>query len=314
MSRILDGAAISRRIKAEVSARVSELKKQGIQPGLAAVLVGDNPASAIYVKNKVQTCSDLGIYSRKLDLQASISTSELLEHVRILNDDDAIDGILVQLPLPPQVDARAILNAVNPRKDVDGLHPENVGRLCANVPGLRPCTPLGIMEMLKRERIQVQGREAVVVGRSDLVGKPLALLLLHQNATVTLCHSKTVDLPKVCRRGDLLFAAIGRAGLITSDFVKPGAVLVDVGMNRVTDRMEAEKFFGGTARMETFREKGSVLMGDIDPRAYPVADAYTPVPGGVGQLTIAMLMSNTLQACLARRDVSNDEFRIASVE
>ncbi|HEV8130504.1 MAG TPA: bifunctional 5,10-methylenetetrahydrofolate dehydrogenase/5,10-methenyltetrahydrofolate cyclohydrolase [Acidobacteriota bacterium] len=301
MSRILDGVTIARQIKAEVAARVAELKNRGIQPGLAAVLVGDNPASGVYVRNKVQACADLGLYSRKLDLPAVISTKELLDQICFLNKDDSIDGILVQLPLPTQIDSRLILSAVDPQKDVDGFHPENVGKLCANIPGLRPCTPVGIMEMLRREAIAVQGKEAVVVGRSDIVGKPLALLLLHQNATVTVCHSKTAELPGVCRRADLLFAAIGRAGFIGPDFVKPGVVLVDVGMNRVTNQSQAEKFFAGTKRIEEFQTKGSVLMGDIDPRAYGVAAAYTPVPGGVGPLTIAMLMSNTAQAAAARR-------------
>ncbi|MBI3940288.1 MAG: bifunctional methylenetetrahydrofolate dehydrogenase/methenyltetrahydrofolate cyclohydrolase FolD [Acidobacteria bacterium] len=304
MSRILDGAAVGRQIKSEVAARVADLRQRGIQPGLAAVLVGEHPASAVYVKNKVQACAELGIYSRRVDLPATITTPELLDQIRLLNGDEAIDGILVQLPLPQQVESRVILNAVDPQKDVDGFHPENVGRLCANSPGLRPCTPVGIMELLKRERIEVRGREAVVVGRSDIVGKPLALLLLHQSATVTICHSRTVDLPAVCRRADLLFAAMGKAGFVTADFVKPGAVLVDVGINRVTDAGQAEQFFGGTPRMEDFRAKGAILIGDVHPRAHSVASAYTPVPGGVGPLTIAMLMANTLQAAVARRGLN----------
>ncbi|MBI2823047.1 MAG: bifunctional 5,10-methylenetetrahydrofolate dehydrogenase/5,10-methenyltetrahydrofolate cyclohydrolase [Acidobacteria bacterium] len=301
MSRILDGAAVGRQIRSEVAERVAELKRQGIRPGLAAVLVGENPASTLYVKNKAQTCADLGIYSRRLDFSATISTSELVDQVRALNNDDAIDGILVQLPLPPHVQARSVLNAVDPWKDVDGFHPENVGKLCANVPGLVPCTPAGIMELLKRERIEISGREAVVIGRSDIVGKPLALLLLHRNATVTICHSKTADLPGVSRRADLLFAAMGRPGFVSADFVKPGAVLVDVGINRIVEESQAERFFAGTKRMDDFRAKGSILLGDVHPEAHKVAAAYTPVPGGVGPLTIAMLMANTVQAAMARR-------------
>ena len=301
MSRVLDGTAIGRQITAEVAARAADLKANGIRPGLAAVLVGQNPASALYVRSKVRACEELGIYSRKLDLPEGISTAELLAQIAALNRDEAVDGILVQLPLPPQVDSRAVLDAVDPRKDVDCFHPENVGRLCANLPGLRPCTPLGIMELLRREKIEIRGCEAVVVGRSDIVGKPLALLLLHEHATVTICHSRTRDLPAVCRRADILVAAMGRAGFVTPDFVSPGAVLVDVGQNRVTDSAEAEKFFGGTPRMEGFHAKGSALIGDMHPKAYELASAYTPVPGGVGPLTIAMLMANTVQAAIGRR-------------
>lgn len=303
MSRILDGTEVGRQIKSEIAAKVAELKTLGFQPGLAAVLVGDNPASALYVRSKVQACADLGIFSRRLDLPATLSTEELLDQIDRLNRDDAIDGILVQLPLPPQVESRRILEAVDPKKDVDGLHPESVGRLCANLPGLRPCTPAGIMEMLRREGIDVRGREAVVIGRSDIVGKPLAMLLLHQSATVTICHSKTSDLPGVCRRADILCAAMGRPGFVTPDFVKPGAVLVDVGVNRVISEAEAESFFAGTAKMESFRAKGSVLIGDMHPHAYSKGSAYTPVPGGVGPLTIAMLMSNTVQAAIDRREL-----------
>ena len=301
MPRILDGIAIGRQIREEVAQRVAQLKSSGRQPGLATVLVGEDPASALYVRSKVQACTELGIYSRKLELPASTTTGDLLQQVQELNRDDAIDGILVQTPLPSHVDSRAILHAVDPRKDVDGFHPENVGRLCANLPGLRPCTPAGIMEMLRREKIDPRGKEAVVVGRSDIVGKPMALLLLHEHATVTICHSRTADLRAVCRRADILVAAIGKAGLVRADFVKPGAVLIDVGMNRVTDAALAEEFFAGSPRLETFRTKGAVLMGDMAPQAFAESSAYTPVPGGVGPLTIAMLMSNTAQAAAARR-------------
>ncbi|HEY2931654.1 MAG TPA: bifunctional 5,10-methylenetetrahydrofolate dehydrogenase/5,10-methenyltetrahydrofolate cyclohydrolase [Acidobacteriota bacterium] len=301
MPTILDGSATARDIKSEISTHLSRLRNTGVRPGLAAVLVGDNPASAIYVRSKVQACADLGLYSRKIDLPGTLSTAELLRQIELLNIDDAIDGILVQLPLPSRINARMILHAVDPLKDVDGFHPVNVGKLCANLPGLRPCTPAGVMELLRRSRIEIEGRQAVVIGRSDIVGKPLALLLLHQNATVTICHSRTTDLAGVCRRADLLFAAIGRAGFVTPDFVKPGAVLIDVGQNVVTDPNQAESFFGGSSRMDAFHKKGSLLMGDVHPKAFEISSAYTPVPGGVGPLTIAMLMANTVQAAMARR-------------
>jgi methylenetetrahydrofolate dehydrogenase (NADP+)/methenyltetrahydrofolate cyclohydrolase len=274
----------------------------GIRPGLAVILVGHNPASEIYVRGKVKSSEEVGIYSEQITPPDSISTEELLALVTNLNRRDEIDGILVQLPLPSQVDSKKILMTVDPRKDVDGFHPVNVGFLSTQRPGLVPCTPAGIIEILKRSDVPIAGQEAVVVGRSDIVGKPTAMLLINGNATVTVCHSKTRDLPGVCRRGDILVAAIGRAGMITRDFVKPGATVIDVGMNKVTDRAEFDRLFAGNAkREEGFRSKGSTLVGDVHPEVAAVAGRLTPVPGGVGPLTIAMLMANTVRAAKLRR-------------
>ena len=274
----------------------------GVRPGLAVVLVGHHPASEIYVRGKVKACEEVGIYSEKLTPPEGATTAELLALVDSLNRRDDIDGILVQLPLPGQVDAKKVLLAVDPGKDVDGFHPVNVGYLSTQRPGLVPCTPAGCMEILKRSHIPIAGRDAVVVGRSDIVGKPAAMLLLNANATVTVCHSKTHDLAGVCRRADILVAAIGRAGMITPEFVKPGAAVIDVGMNTVTDAGEFHRFFAGNAKREgTFRKKGSTLIGDVHPQVAEVAGAITPVPGGVGPLTIAMLMFNTVKAAKMRR-------------
>jgi len=299
---ILDGNKIAAEIRAEAAAEVRALAAAGTRPGLAVVLVGNNPASEVYVRGKVKACEETGIFSEKHTPSANASTEELLELVADLNRRDEIDGILVQLPLPLQVDSKKVLLAVDPAKDVDGFHPTNVGFLSTQRPGLVPCTPAGIMEMLERSKIKIAAAEAVVVGRSDIVGKPMAMLLLNGNATVTVCHSKTHDLPSVCRRADILIAAIGRAGMITNDFVRPGATVIDVGMNRVTDHVEVSRLFAGNAkREETFRSKGSVLVGDVHPEVAEVAGAITPVPGGVGPLTIAMLMSNTVKAAKMRR-------------
>src|SRR5271157_4874832 len=289
---ILDGTKIAAQIKGEVGEEVKELTAAGLRPGLAVVLAGRNPASEIYVRNKVKSCEQLGIYSEKHTPPDSVTTAELLALVDDLNRRDEIDGILVQLPLPPQVDAKKVLLAVSPEKDVDGFHPMNVGFLSTQRPGLVPCTPAGVMEILKRSAIPVAGQEAVVVGRSDIVGKPVAMLLLNQNATVTVCHSKTRDLPEVCRRADILVAAIGRAGMVTRDYVKPGATVIDVGINKITDRKEFDRFFAGNKkREETFLAKGSTLVGDVHPEVAEIAGAITPVPGGIGPLTIAMLMA-----------------------
>jgi methylenetetrahydrofolate dehydrogenase (NADP+)/methenyltetrahydrofolate cyclohydrolase len=299
---ILDGNKIASEIRAEAAAEVKTLVASGLRPGLAVVLVGHDPASEIYVRGKVKSCEEVGIYSEKLTPPDTVSTEELLELVDDLNRRDEIDGILVQLPLPSQVDSKKVLMAVNPAKDVDGFHPVNVGFLSTQRPGLVPCTPAGVIEILKRSDIPIAGQEAVVVGRSDIVGKPVAMLLLNGNATVTICHSKTHDLPDVCKVADILVAAIGRAGMITRDFVKPGATVIDVGMNKVTDRAEFERLFAGNAkREETFRTKGSTLVGDVHPEVAEIAGAITPVPGGVGPLTIAMLMSNTVRAAKLRR-------------
>jgi methylenetetrahydrofolate dehydrogenase (NADP+) / methenyltetrahydrofolate cyclohydrolase len=299
---LLDGNKIASDIRVEVAAEVKQLTLAGIRPGLAVVLVGHNPASEIYVRGKVKNCEEVGIYSEKLTPADSVSTEELLEIVQDLNRREDIDGILVQLPLPAQVDSKKVLMAVDPAKDVDGFHPVNVGFLSTQRPGLVPCTPAGIMEILKRSNIPLASQEAVVVGRSDIVGKPVAMLLINANATVTVCHSKTRDLPGVCRRADILVAAIGRAGMITSEYVRPGATVIDVGMNKVTERAEFDRLFAGNAkREETFRTKGSTLVGDVHPEVAKVAGAITLVPGGVGPLTIAMLMSNTVRAAKLRR-------------
>src|SRR2546427_6230257 len=299
---LLDGNKIANEIRAEVAAEVRTLSAAGVHPGLAVILVGNNPASEIYVRGKVKSSEEVGIYSERLTPADNIPTDELLELVLELTHREEIDGILVQLPLPPQVDSKKILMAVDPAKDVDGFHPVNVGFLSTQRPGLVPCTPAGIIEILKRSGIPIAGQEAVVVGRSDIVGKPVAMLVVNGNATVTVCHSKTRDLPGVCRRADILVAAIGRAGMITRDFVKPGATVIDVGMNKVTDRAEFDRLFAGNAkREETLRTRGSKLRGGVHPEVAEVAGAITPVPGGVGPLTIAMLMSNTVKAAKLRR-------------
>src|ERR1700675_1587939 len=305
---ILDGNKIAAEIRAEVASEVKSMTSAGMRPGLAVILVGHNPASEIYVRGKVKSCEEVGIYSEQLTPPDTISTEELLELVLQLNRRDDIDGILVQLPLPPQVDSKKILMAVDPAKDVDGFHPVNVGFLSTQRPGLVPCTPAGIMEILRRSNIPVAGQEAVVVGRSDIVGKPVAMLLINANATVTVCHSKTRDLPGVCRRADILVAAIGRAGMINRDFVKPGATVIDVGINKITDRKEFDRFFSGNKkREETFLAKGSSLVGDVHTELAEIAGAITPVPGGIGPLTIAMLMANTVKAAMQRRGLRHPE-------
>ena len=299
---ILDGNKIASEIRAEVAAAVDAMSAAGVRPGLAVVLAGNNPASEIYVRGKVKSSEEVGIYSEKHTPPDNVTTEELLALVDDLNGRNEIDCILVQLPLPPGVDSKKVLLAVDPAKDVDGFHPTNVGSLSTQRAGLVPCTPAGIMEMLERSGIKIAGQEAVVIGRSDIVGKPMAMLLLNANATVTVCHSKTRDLAEVSRRADILVAAIGRAGLVTRNFVRPGATVIDVGMNRVTDPLEFARLFAGNARREeTFKTKGSVLVGDVHPEVAGIAGAITPVPGGVGPLTIAMLMSNTVKASKMRR-------------
>ncbi len=299
---ILDGNKIAAQIRSELQAEVQALIAAGRRPGLAVILAGHNPASEIYVRNKVKACEQLQIHSEKLTPPDTVTTEELLQMVHTLNARDDIDGILVQLPLPAQVDSKKVLLAVSPEKDVDGFHPMNVGNLSTQRPGLVPCTPSGVIEVLRRSNIPIEGSNAVVVGRSDIVGKPVAMLLLNNNATVTVCHSKTRNLAEVCRQGDILVAAIGRAGFVTRDFVKPGAAVIDVGINKITERTEFDKFFADdAAREKSFAEKGSTLVGDVDPHVAEVAGAITPVPGGVGPLTIAMLMSNTVKASKLRR-------------
>lgn len=280
MAIILDGKLIRDQILTELGPRVASLVSSGCRPQLAVILIGNNPASEVYVRNKIAACEKVGILSQKLTPPASVSTEELLTIIDGLNKDPNVHGILVQLPLPPQVDAGLVLDSVSPEKDVDGFHPVNSGKLLAGAPGLRPCTPSGVMELLRRYEIPIAGRKAVIVGRSDIVGKPMAILLLAANATVTICHSRTSNLAEECRRADILVAAIGRAEMLGEDYIQPGAVVIDVGMNRVDGR----------------------LTGDVDPEAMArLSSAYTPVPGGVGPLTIAMLMSNTVQAAEGRR-------------
>ena len=305
MPDILNGNRVRDEILAELKPRVEQLAAQGHPPGLAVVLAGHDPGSQIYVRNKVKACAGIGIHSETITPPDGVATAELLEIVRDLNARPDIDGILVQLPLPAGVDSKRILLEVSPEKDVDGFHPMNVGNLVAGLPGPRACTPAGILEMLRRYRIPILGSRAVVVGRSDIVGKPVAMLLLHQHATVTICHSRTRDLPAVCREADILVAAIGRPAMIAGEFLKPGVVVIDVGMNRLDSREDVARIFRGSPeKLAAFDAKGSLLVGDVDPLdVVEKAAAYSPVPGGVGPLTIAMLMVNTVDAAARRAGI-----------
>ncbi len=302
MAKILDGKWVREEILKECLPRVAKFRETyGRAPGLAVILAGENPASEIYVRNKVATCQELGIHSEKYTPPGTVSNAELLALIAELNRRPEIDGILVQMPLPKQVDSRAALEAVAPEKDVDGFHPFNTGRLAAGAPGPRPCTPAGVMELLRRYEIPIEGRRAVIVGRSDIVGKPMALLLLHQHATVTICHSRTRELAGECARADILVAAIGRPAFLGAGFIRPGAVVIDVGINRLTDRAQVESVFtGNQKKLAAFEKSGSVIVGDVHPGAAEEAGAYTPVPGGVGLLTVAMLMVNTIEAAERR--------------
>jgi len=301
-ARILDGNAIRDQIYTELQPEIAELGAAGIRPGLAAVLVGHNPASEVYVRSKIAACEKLGLRSWLFAPAESVSTAEMLQLIGELNRRDDVDGILVQLPLPRQVDARRVLEAVDPAKDVDGFHPVSLGRLVRGEPGLVACTPSGVMEILRRNSIAIEGVPAVLLGRSDIVGKPMALLLLHANATVTICHSKTRDLPQIARRADLVIAAMGRPAMVMPDWIRTGATVIDVGINRISDPAEAARIFAKLPqRLEQFRQKGSALVGDVHPEVVEIAGAITPVPGGVGPLTIAMLMSNTIKAARLRR-------------
>ena len=302
MAQVLEGKSVNQQLLDELKPRIAALAARGRAPGLTVILAGDHPASEIYVRNKVKTCRELGMLSEEIRLPATVTTAEILARIDALNKRPEIDGILVQMPVPPQVDSRAVLLAVDPVKDVDGFHPFNVGQLVANAPAPRSCTPAGVMEILRHYGIDVKGMHAVVVGRSDIVGKPMALMLLHQNATVTICHSRTRDLKSVCQSADLLVAAIGKPAYLNREHIRPGAVVVDVGINRITDRQEVERIFRGSeSRLATFDRRGEVLVGDADPiDTAELASAYTPVPGGVGLLTIAMLMKNTVEAAERR--------------
>jgi methylenetetrahydrofolate dehydrogenase (NADP+)/methenyltetrahydrofolate cyclohydrolase len=293
---LLDGAAVAREIRGEAKDDVAALAGAGVRPGLGVLLVGDDPASAVYVRGKTRACDEAGLFHETARLPASARTGDVLDRIADYNRRADIHGILVQLPLPRGIDAQRVLDAVDPAKDVDGFHPLNVGLLVQKRPRFVPCTPAGVMQLLERKRIPVAGRRAVVIGRSDIVGKPMALLLTHADATVTVCHSRTPGLPAVTREADLLVAAIGRAGFVRAEHVKPGAVVVDVGINRVESPAAAEDLLDED-RMRAFREKGHAVVGDVhQPSVAPVAGALTPVPGGVGPLTIAMLVRNTVTA------------------
>ncbi len=304
-ARRLDGTAWAARLRDEVRPRVEAFTaRHGRPPGLAVVLAGHDPESEVYVRNKITTVNAHGCHGHLHRLPATASLDEALTLVRALNADEAVDGILVQSPLPAGMGADAeqqVFDAVDPAKDVDGFHPVNVGLLVQKRPALVACTPLGCAELLDREGIPLRGRHAVVIGRSDIVGKPMALLLLHRDATVTICHSRTADLPAMCRTADVLVAAIGRAGFVTPEFIKPGATVIDVGINRVSDATEMTRLFPESSpKHRQFAEKGSVLVGDVHPAVEDVAGALTPVPGGVGPLTIAMVLRNTLTAAELR--------------
>jgi methylenetetrahydrofolate dehydrogenase (NADP+)/methenyltetrahydrofolate cyclohydrolase len=301
----LDGARIAEEIKREVARDVSRLKEEhNVTPCLVVVRVGEDPASAVYVRSKVRTSEALGLRSEHHALPAETSTQELLDLVNHLNAREDVDGILVQLPLPSEVDERRVIEAIDPAKDVDGFHPVNVGRLSLGQQTLAPCTPVGIIELLERSSVPISGAHACIVGRSHIVGRPLAQLLLQRDATVTICHSRTRHLPSITNRADILVAAIGRPGFIRGEFIKPGATVIDVGMNKVTDEEEARALFGEDAerRLKIIKERGYTLVGDVHPvEADARAGRRTPVPGGVGPLTVASLMRNTLMAARRRR-------------
>jgi methylenetetrahydrofolate dehydrogenase (NADP+)/methenyltetrahydrofolate cyclohydrolase len=311
-AKILSGRPIAEAIKNEVASEVEQLKSGfGVTPGLAVVRVGEDPASAVYVGNKVRTSEQLGLLSEHHHFIDSISHAELLKVVQGLNQRADIDGILVQLPLPSQIVEQEIIESLDPAKDVDGFHPINVGRLTLGIPGLLPCTPAGVVEMLKRSGIAIAGKRAVIVGRSNIVGKPLSLLLLREDATVTICHSRTQDLPSVTRKADILVAAIGRPGYITAEHIGGDAIVIDVGINSVSDPEIVTKCFEGEElekRISAVETRGSILIGDVNPRdAAKIAGYVTPVPGGIGLLTVAMLMKNTVQAAKARRGIVRQE-------
>ena len=297
-ARLIDGKAVAQQTEQEVAAAIARM---GFRPGLVAVRVGNDPASEIYVRNKAKKARELGLEGTELVFPDSMTEAELLAEVDRLNRDDTVDGILVQLPLPKQISATKVIDAIAPEKDVDGFHPINVGRLHLGRPALVPCTPAGVIRLIESTGVAIEGSSAVVIGRSDIVGKPMAALLLHRNATVTICHSRTRDLPAVARQADILIAAIGRPIFVTSDFVKPGAVVIDVGMNRV-DGTFAPRLAHDADKTRLLEKNGTVLLGDVDfARVREIASWITPVPGGVGPMTIAMLMKNTVEAAERRR-------------
>lgn len=304
-ARLLEGGPLAGQIKQEVKTEIEEMvRAQGVRPCLAAVRVGDDPASAVYVGNKIKACEEVGIRSEHHALPDSTTTAELLDLIASLNSRDDVDGILTQLPLPAGIEERAIIEAIDPAKDVDGFHPVNVGNLALGRPAFVPCTPAGIIEMLIHNDVEIRGARACVVGRSQIVGRPMAQLLLQRDATVTICHSRTRELASVTREADLLIVAIGRTGMIRREHIKPGAAVIDVGMNKVTDADQVRELFGSEAdrRLDVLSKRGYTLVGDVHPaEAAEVAGRLTPVPGGVGLLTVAMLMKNTLLAARLRR-------------
>lgn len=305
-ARILSGKEISNSIKSEVADDVAEMVEvQGVRPCLAVVRVGEDPASAVYVGSKVRTAEELGIRSEHIHFSADTTREEILNSVKELNDRADVDGILVQLPLPGHVNEREIIESIDPEKDVDGFHPINAGRLTQGHPSLAPCTPAGVIEILKRSNIEITGKHAVVVGRSNIVGKPMAAMLLNESATVTVCHSRTRDLASITQQADILVAAIGRPAFIRGEHIPAGATVVDVGINNLTDEAAAREYFEGdelARRLKAIAERGFTLVGDVHPNdARRLAANFTPVPGGVGLLTVAMLMKNTVTAARMRR-------------
>ena len=305
MGTWLEGKTLAEKIKEEVREEVAFLKKtKDAVPGLVGILVGDNRSSQVYLKSKEKACQNLGIWSQILTFPAGVPASELRAKIDELNENDRVDGILVQLPLPPGLNSYEVISWIHPEKDVDGIHPYSLGLLLENQPGLRTCTPQGVIELLKFNQITIAGKDVVVIGRSLIVGKPLAAMLTNENGTVTICHSKTKDLPQVAARADILVAAMGKTAFVGPEFVKPGAAVVDVGINSVSDRARVEELFGqDPKRQKDLLEKGYTLVGDVDPRVIDKAGYLTPVPGGVGLLTIARLMKNTLEAFKHRRKI-----------
>ncbi len=305
-ANILSGKSISDAIKAEVAVEVAGLREvHGFSPCLVVVRVGGDPASSVYVASKVKTAEDLGIISEHLHFPEDVSQDEIVSVVEQLNQRSDVDGILVQMPLPRHIDEREILERIDPEKDVDGFHPINTGRLTQGYPSLAPCTPAGVIEILKRSDIEIAGSHAVIVGRSNIVGKPMTALLLREHATVTICHSRTKDLPEICRSADILVAAIGRAGFIRGEHIGRGSTVIDVGINDVSDPERLPEFFDGdelSKRLTAIEKRGFTLVGDVNPKeAKEKAANFTPVPGGVGLLTVAMLMKNTVEAAKMRR-------------